>query len=141
MNKNKIIEPWSRFSLWFSRCLKVNRCVHGHLCVLEAIMFLFSSTKTTTSEHKLRPFLSITTIVRHKTYWLTQLHAIENVKGHKSHKLLQTTIIRYALKKKNGIIWEFFPTWGGGLPKSQNFCKFTKYFFVCQIHSEVLKHV
>ena len=30
---------------------------------------------------------------------------------------------------------------GGGLPKSQNFCKFTKYFFVCQIHSEVLKHV
>ena len=39
------------------------------------------------------------------------------------------------------IIWEFFTTWGGGLPKSQNFCKFTKYFFVCQIHSEVLKHV
>ena len=35
--------------------------------------------------------------------------------------------------KKNDIIWEFFPTWGGGLPKSQNFCKFTKYFFVCQI--------
>ena len=30
---------------------------------------------------------------------------------------------------------------GGGLPNSQNFCKFTKYFFVCQIHSEVLKHV
>ena len=30
---------------------------------------------------------------------------------------------------------------GGGLPKSQNFCKFTKYFFVCQIHSKVLKHV
>ena len=45
------------------------------------------------------------------------------------------------LSKKNDIIWEFFPTWGGGLPKSQNFCKFTKYFFVCQIHSEVLKHV
>ena len=45
-------------------------------------------------------------------------------------------------KKKNDIIWEFFPTWGGGLPKSQNFfCKFTKYFFVCQIHSEVQKHV
>ena len=49
--------------------------------------------------------------------------------------------VRYALKKKNDIIWEFFPTWGGSLPKSQNFCKFTKYFFVCQIHSEVLKHV
>ena len=31
-------------------------------------------------------------------------------------------------QKKNDIIWEFFPTWGGGLPKSQNFCKFTKYF-------------
>ena len=40
--------------------------------------------------------------------------------------------LRYALKKKNDIIWEFFPTRGGG-PKSQNFCKFTKYFFVCQI--------
>ena len=50
-------------------------------------------------------------------------------------------MLRYALIKKNDIIWEFFPTWGGGLPKSQNFCKFTKYFFVCQIHSEVLKHV
>ena len=36
-------------------------------------------------------------------------------------------------QKTNDIIWEFFPTWGGGLPKSQNFCKFTKYFFVCQI--------
>ena len=34
-----------------------------------------------------------------------------------------------------------FPNMGGGLPKSQNFCKFTKYFFVCQIHSEVLKHI
>ena len=44
-------------------------------------------------------------------------------------------------KKKNDIIWEFFPTGGGGLPKSKNFCKFTKYFFVCQIHYEVLKYV
>ena len=34
-----------------------------------------------------------------------------------------------------------FPNMGGGLPNSQNFCKLTKYFFVCQIHSEVLKHV
>ena len=24
---------------------------------------------------------------------------------------------------------------------SQNFCKLTKYLFVCQIHSEVLQHV
>ena len=47
--------------------------------------------------------------------------------------------------KKNDIIWEFFPTWGGGLPKSQNFCKFTKYFFVCQIGPQMApngqKHV
>ena len=31
--------------------------------------------------------------------------------------------LREALKKKYGIIWEFFPTWGGGvfpIPKSQN---------------------
>ena len=32
--------------------------------------------------------------------------------------------VRGAVKKKYGIIWEFFPT-----------------FFACQIHSEVLKHV
>ena len=30
---------------------------------------------------------------------------------------------------------------GGGLLNSQNFCKFTKSFLVCQYHSEVLKHV
>ena len=24
-------------------------------------------------------------------------------------------ILRYALKKKYGIIWEFFPIWGGGV--------------------------
>ena len=48
--------------------------------------------------------------------------------------------IRYALKKNTGLFWNFSQH-GGGLPNSQNFCKFTKYFFVCQIHSEVLKHV
>ena len=30
---------------------------------------------------------------------------------------------------------------GGGHLNSQNFCRSTKYFFVCQIHSEVQKHV
>ena len=54
---------------------------------------------------------------------------------------LKNVVLGTFSEKKNDIIWEFFPTWGGGLPKSQNFCKFTKYFFVCQIHSEVLKHV
>ena len=45
-------------------------------------------------------------------------------------------------QKKERYYLGIFPTMGGGgLPKSQNFCKFTKYFFVCQIHSEVLKHV
>ena len=29
-------------------------------------------------------------------------------------KIAQTEL-RYALRKKYGIIWEFFPTWGGGL--------------------------
>ena len=47
-----------------------------------------------------------------------------------------------ALKKNLRDYLGIFPNMGGGgLPKSQNFCKFTKYFFVCQIHSEVLKHV
>ena len=50
-------------------------------------------------------------------------------------------IIWYALKEKKRYYLGIFPNMGGGLPKSQNFCKFTKYFFVCQIHSEVLKHV
>ena len=50
--------------------------------------------------------------------------------------------IRYAVKRKKRYYLGIFPNMGGGgLPKSQNFCKFTKYFFVCQIHSEVLKHV
>ena len=49
--------------------------------------------------------------------------------------------LRYAFKKKKRHYLGNFPNMGGGLPKSQNFCKFTKYFFVCQIHSEVLKHV
>ena len=49
--------------------------------------------------------------------------------------------VRYALKKKTILFGNFSQHGGRGLPKSQNFCKFTKYFFVCQIHSEVLKHV
>ena len=45
-------------------------------------------------------------------------------------------------RKKTILFGNFSQHGGGGLPKSQNFfCKFTKYFFVCQIHSEVLKHV
>ena len=48
---------------------------------------------------------------------------------------------RYALIKKTILFGNFSRHGGGGLPKSQNFCKFTKYFFVCKIHSEVLKHV
>ena len=46
-------------------------------------------------------------------------------------------------QRKKAILFGNFSQHGGrgGLPKSQNFCKFTKYFFVCQIHSEVLKHV
>ena len=45
--------------------------------------------------------------------------------------------------QKNTGLFGNFPNMGGGrgLPNSQNFCKLTKYFFVCQIHSEVLKYV
>ena len=51
-------------------------------------------------------------------------------------------IIRDALKKKLRDYLGIFPNMGGGgLPNSQNFCKFTKSFLVCQIHFEVLKHV
>ena len=49
---------------------------------------------------------------------------------------------RYAPEKKiTGLFGNFSHIGGEGLPNSQNFCKLTKYFFVCQIHSEVLKHV
>ena len=49
---------------------------------------------------------------------------------------------RYAVIKKLRDYLGIFPIIGeGGLLNSQNFCKLTKYFFVCQIHSEVLKHV
>ena len=54
--------------------------------------------------------------------------------------LIQTSL-RDAVKKKLYYLGIFPNMGGGGLPKSQNFCEFTKYFFVCQIHSEVLKHV
>ena len=51
-------------------------------------------------------------------------------------------IIRDALKKKLRDYLGIFPNIGGvGLLNSQNFCKLTKCFFVCQIHSEVPKHV
>ena len=33
--------------------------------------------------------------------------------------------------QKKTILFGNFSQHGGGLPKSQNFCKFTKYFFVC----------
>ena len=53
-------------------------------------------------------------------------------------------LIRYALEKKLRDYLGIFHIKGGkggGLPNSQNFCKLTKCFFACQIHSEVLKHV
>ena len=51
-------------------------------------------------------------------------------------------IPRYALKKDIQDYLGIFHNMGGrGLTNSQNFCKLTKYFFACQIHSEVLKHV
>ena len=45
-----------------------------------------------------------------------------------------TTGIRDAAEKKRDFLG-IFPKGGGGLLKSQNFCKFTKCFFVCQNHS------
>ena len=43
--------------------------------------------------------------------------------------------IRDAIQKKYEIFWEFFPKGGGGPLNSQNFCKLTKLFLVCQNHS------
>ena len=42
--------------------------------------------------------------------------------------------IRYALEKKNDIIWEFFPTWGGGVfPNPKTFVKGLKMLFLYYI--------
>ena len=70
--------------------------------------------------------------------YYSPLHPVSD--GHWVEQLTPTLCAGYALKKKRYYLG-IFPNMGGGLPKSQNFCKFTKYFFVCQIHSEVLKHV
>ena len=43
--------------------------------------------------------------------------------------------VRDAAQKKTGFFGNFSQRGGGGLLKSQNFCKFTKCFFVCQNHS------
>ena len=50
-------------------------------------------------------------------------------------------LLRNALKKIGDYLGIFPNFFWGGLPNSQNFCKLTKCFFACQIHSEVLKHV
>ena len=55
-------------------------------------------------------------------------------------KYVQHATIKDVLKKIRHYLG-IFPNMGGGLPNSQNFCILTKYFFECQIHSEVLKHV
>ena len=43
--------------------------------------------------------------------------------------------VRDAAEKKRDFLGIFPKGGGGGLLKSQNFCKFTKCFFVCQNHS------
>ena len=40
----------------------------------------------------------------------------------KTHKNFGKELLRYALIKEYGIIWEFFPTWEGGFPSSENLC-------------------
>ena len=36
--------------------------------------------------------------------------------------------VRYALKEKNDIIWEFFPTWGGVFPNPKTFVNLQVFF-------------
>ena len=58
-----------------------------------------------------------------------------------NHTLILHDVLRDPLIKNTGLFGNFSHIGGGGLPNSQNFGKLTKYFFVHQIHSEVLKHV
>ena len=52
------------------------------------------------------------------------------------------TQLRYALKEKKRYDLGFFPNMGGGaFPNPKTFVNLPSIFFVCQIHSEVLKHV
>ena len=77
----------------------------------------------------------ISAIETSESFW-NFLHIPLNIKLY----LSVLTMVR-SQRKKTILFGNFSQHGGGGLPKSQNFCKFTKYFFVCQIHSEVLKHV
>ena len=39
----------------------------------------------------------------------------------------------YALKKKNDIIWEFFPTWGGVFPNPKTFVNLPSIFLYAKL--------
>ena len=84
---------------------------------------------------------------RSRAFWENNLPSGDNstyfLNTSKWNPHFYSLLFRYAVKRKKRYYLGIFPNMGGGgLPKSQNFfCKFTKYFFVCQIHSEVLKHV
>ena len=49
--------------------------------------------------------------------------------------------IRYALSKKTILFGNFSQHGGGAFPNPKLFVNLPSIFFVCQIHSEVLKHV
>ena len=48
---------------------------------------------------------------------------------------------RYAVKKKTILFGNFSQHGGGVFPNPKTFGNWPSIFFVCQIHSEVLKHV
>ena len=60
----------------------------------------------------------------------------------KGCKSMVDRCLRGDIQKKQRDFLGIFPKeGGGGLFNSQNFCKFTKLFLVCQNHSQVPKHV
>ena len=43
------------------------------------------------------------------------------------------TSLRYGLKEKNDIIWEFFPTWGGVFPNPKTFVNLPSIFLYAKL--------
>ena len=132
-------------------CLKVDRCSMQIICCPIHITWQSADERMAVWLPKLYSFAKSLALgcdrlqnILSKNPMQGQFQAIKMAHrlfhwGSKSVQLVQCTLYnwsREAPPPKNGIFWEFFPKkGGGGLLKSQNFCKFTKCFFVCKNHS------
>ena len=122
VSAQKIISTW----LYLSVCLGIFEFPP------KRVSWIFSTRVSTQ-----KSFLNFLHQVSIQNYFLNFGHLIIPLqrKHHPSfHPKDFLHLIRDAAQKKTGFFGNFSQR-GGGLLKSQNFCKFTKWFFVCQNHS------